>query len=167
MYKIRAILDTQEDVIRTILVDRSINLETLHYTIARSFGFDASEMASFYRSDENWNQGEEIPLFSMSEAGEGISMQNSFLRKTLPNVNDKLIYVYDFFHLWTFYVEVLEISKESDADLPKTILQIGEIPEKAPEKEFTADDFEDDLKDEFGDFGEDFESLDDLDLDNY
>lgn len=164
MYKIRVILDTQEDVIRTVLVDRSINLETLHYIIARSFGFDAQEMASFYRTDHEWNQGEEIPLFSMSEAGEGISMQNSFLRKSLPNVNDKLIYVYDFFNMWTFYVEVIEISEISDSDLPKTILAVGEIPEEAPEKEFLAESFENEQDDEFGD---EFESLDDFDFDNY
>ena len=164
MYKIRVILDTQEDVIRTVLVDRSINLETLHYIIARSFGFDAQEMASFYRTDHEWNQGEEIPLFSMSEAGEGISMQNSFLRKSLPNVNDKLIYVYDFFNMWTFYVEVIEISEKTDQDLPQTILAVGEIPEEAPEKEFLAEDFGNDPDDEFKD---EFESLDDFDFDNY
>ncbi|MEQ6122720.1 hypothetical protein AAON49_00800 [Pseudotenacibaculum sp. MALMAid0570] len=164
MYKIRVILDTQEDVIRTVLVDRSINLETLHYIIARSFGFDGQEMASFYRTDHDWNQGEEIPLFSMSEAGEGISMQNSFLRKSLPNVNDKLIYVYDFFNMWTFYVEAIEILEKTNQDLPKTILSVGEIPQEAPEKEFVAENFGNENDDEFGD---EFESLDDIDFDNY
>ena len=57
MYKIRAILDTEEDVIRTILVDNTINLESLHTIIANSFGFEGHEMASFYRADEDWNQG--------------------------------------------------------------------------------------------------------------
>ena len=168
MYKIRVILDTQEDVIRTVLVSRSINLETLHFTIAKSFGFDGSEMASFYRTDDDWNQGEEIPLFNMSEAGEGVSMQNSFLRKSLPNVGDKLIYVYDFFNMWTFYVETIEISEGSDLELPKTILSVGEIPAEAPEKEFIAEDYGNQLDDEFGeDFGSEFESLDDIDFDNY
>jgi len=168
MYKISVILDAKEDVIRTILVDNSVNLETLHLTIAKSFGFNGLEMASFYRSDNEWNQGEEIPLFNMSEAGEGISMQNCFIRKTLPDVNDKLIYVYDFLHMWTFYVEAIEITKESQDDLPKTILSVGEIPEEAPEKEFVAENLGDDFDDEFEDeFKSEFESLDDIDLDNY
>ena len=137
MYKIRIILDTEEDVIRTLLVARSINMERLHHTIAKSFGFDSTEMASFYRTDDDWNQGEEIPLFSMSEAGEGISMQNSFLRKSLPNVGSKLIYVYDFFHMWTFYVEVIDVFEEENLE-PKIILSIGEIPDEAPKKDFTA-----------------------------
>ncbi len=167
MYKIRVVLDTEEDVIRTLLVGRSINLEALHMSIAEAFGFDGKEMASFYRSDNDWNQGDEIPLFNMSEAGEGISMQNSFLRKTLPHVNDKLIYVYDFFSLWTFYVEVIEISEDSADDLPKTILVVGETPEEAPNKEFVAEDYGNDLGDDFGGFGDQFESLDDIDFDNF
>ena len=167
MYKIRVILDTKEDVIRTILVDDSINLESLHYSIAKAYGFEGQEMASFYRTDDEWNQGEEIPLFNMAEAGEEISMQNCILYETLPEENNKLIYVYDFLKMWTFYVDVIEISSEKRTDLPQTILTVGEIPEEAPEKEFVADKLDDgfgdegDIDDEFGHFDDDF------DFDNY
>lgn len=164
MYKIRVILDTEEDVIRTIMVDHKINLETLHQNIANAFGFDGSEMASFYLSDSEWNQGQEIPLFNMSETGDGISMENTLLEAAMEFVESKMIYVYDFLNMWTFYVEVLEISKETQPNLPKTLLSVGEIPEQAPNKEFIADDFSDDLDDEFG---SEFESLDDFDFDNY
>ncbi|PQJ74636.1 IS1096 element passenger TnpR family protein [Polaribacter gangjinensis] len=169
MYKIRAILDTQEDIIRTILVDDTINLEELHLIIAKSFGFEGHEMASFYRADEDWNQGEEIPLFNMAEAGEDISMENCILNETLPDENDKLIYVYDFLNMWTFYVDVVEISNEKRTDLPKTILAVGEVPKEAPQKQFTAEDFEDEF-DEFGDddmIDEDFDSFDDIEYPEY
>jgi len=155
MYKIRVILDTKEDVLRTILVNPNINLEELHFAIAKAFNFDGKEMASFYKTDHTWNQGEEIPLFDMSDGGESFSMATCQLSETLPNVNDKLIYVYDFLALWTFYVEVIAINDEIDSDLPKTILSVGEIPEKAPEKEFKAtllDDNDDDEFDIFDDF---------------
>lgn len=169
MYKIRAILDTQEDIIRTILVDDTINLEELHLIIAKSFGFEGHEMASFYRADEDWNQGEEIPLFNMAEAGEDISMENCILNETLPDENDKLIYVYDFLNMWTFYVDVVEISNEKRTDLPKTILAVGEVPKEAPQKQFTAEDFEDEF-DEFRDddmIDEDFDSFDDIEYPEY
>ena len=168
MYKLRVILDTEEDVIRTILVDNSINLETLHLTIAKTFDFDGLQMASFYRTDHEWQQGEEIPLFNMSEAGEGISMQQCFIRKTIPEVGDKLIYVYDFLSMWTFYVEAIEVSKETQDDLPKTILSVGTIPKEAPEKEFIAEKSDQDFDDEYDDeFKGEFESLDDIDFDTY
>lgn len=166
MYKIRVILDTKEDIIRTILVDDNQNLENLHVTIAKSFGFKGQEMASFYRTDDEWNEGEEIPLFNMAEAGEGISMQTCILKDTLPEENHKLIYVYDFLNMWTFYVDVVEISDEKRDDLPQTILSVGEIPEKAPEKEFVADKLNNEFDDE-GDIDDEFGHFDDFDYNEY
>lgn len=163
MYKIRVILDTKEDVIRTIAVSNLINLEELHTTIANSFGFNGQEMASFYRTDEEWNQGEEIPLFNMSEFGDELSMQSCQLENTLPEVEHKLIYVYDFLHLWTFYVEVIDISDE-EVNNPSVILSVGEIPEKAPKKEFVAENFDED--EDFDDENE-YGSVDDYDFDDY
>ncbi|GAB7257574.1 hypothetical protein [uncultured Polaribacter sp.] len=163
MYKIRVILDTKEDILRTIIVNNSFNLEDLHFTIAKSFGFEGQEMASFYRTDDEWNQGEEIPLFNMAEAGEGISMQTCVLKDTLPNVNDKLIYVYDFLNMWTFYVDVVDISTDEKQDLPQTILSVGEIPKEAPEKEFVADK----LESEFDEDEDHFDPFDDFDFNEY
>ena len=147
MYKIRVILDTKEDVIRTLTVNNSINLEELHLFIAKAFGFNGQEMASFYRTDFEWNQGEEIPLFNMSEFGDAISMSTCVLKETLPKTNDKLIYVYDFFKMWSFYVEVIECNNELLTE-PKIIMSIGEVPDEAPEKEFVAEKNEDDFSDD-------------------
>lgn len=162
MYKVRVILDTKEDVIRTLLVNELQSLEELHFSIAKSFGFDGQEMASFYRTDHEWNQGEEIPLFNMAEAGEGISMATCLLHKTLPNVNDKLIYVYDFLAMWTFYVEVIEVLNENITE-HKVILSVGEIPSTPQEKVFKADTPNDQFNDEL-DLDDDFNEFDDLEF---
>jgi hypothetical protein len=168
MYKIRIILDTKEDVIRTILVDESVSLENLHATIAASFGFEGQQMASFYRTDDEWNQGEEIPLFNMAEAGEEISMQTCFVDEILPEENSKLIYVYDFLKMWTFYVDVVEISSEIKENLPETILSFGEIPEKEPKKEFVSENLNDELDDEdIDDLDENYGHFDDYDFNEY
>jgi hypothetical protein len=160
MYKVRVILDTKEDVIRTITVNNSINLEELHALIAKSFGFNGQEMASFYRTDFEWNQGEEIPLFNMSEFGNDLSMSTCFLNETLPELHDKLIYVYDFLSMWTFYVEIVAISEEEIIQ-PKIIMSVGEIPDEAPEKEFVAEKTDDEFSDD------EFDSFEDYDFDNY
>ena len=173
IYKIRAILDVTEDVFRDVLIDENASLEDLHKTLTNSFDFNGLEMASFFNTDEDWNQGDEIPLINMSEDLSKSEMRDLTLKDTIGNVNDKLIYVYDFLSMWTFYVEVKDIRENSEnIEVPKITLAFGNVPENAPEKEFKAEKtniVEEDLEDEeFNDFNSDkFDSIDDLDLDKY
>jgi hypothetical protein len=163
-YKIRVVLDVENDVIRDIIVNETINLEELHFIIAKSFGFKGQEMASFYLTNENWEQGEEIPLFNMSEDDNAVAMSSCILSSVLTKEGDKLIYVYDFFSMWTFFVELFKIS-DSEENLPFISLSIGNVPDEAPKKEFTAEDLDTNF-DAFND-DSDFENIDDFDFDNY
>ena len=164
-YKIRVILDVKEDVIRDIVVSNSSDLEQLHFLIAKSMGFNGQEMASFYKTDNDWNQGEEIPLFDMSENGDELSMKTCIVSDTIPNVGDKLIYVYDFFNLWTFFVEVLKVNEDKASCTNPIAFAFGDAPEVAPKKEFIAEKSED----EFDAFNSesDLDNIDDLDFDKY
>ena len=166
-YKFRVILDVEEDVFRDIIVSESINLEELHFTIAKSFGFKGQEMASFYRTDNAWEQGEEIPLFDMSEDGSAPSMQNCLMSETFKLKGDKLIYVYDFMAMWTFFVELSEISNSTEKDLPIIALSFGNTPDEAPEKEFTSESLEEDDDIDIFNDENNFDNIDDIDLDNY
>lgn len=172
VYKIRVVLDVNQDVIRTIAIEGSKTLEDLHNTILKTFGFNGQQMASFYRTDDDWNQGEEIPLISMDESPNALSMTTTTIDQNIEDVGEKLIYVYDFLNMWTFFVELIEVSETIDGELPKLILSIGEVPEQAPEKEFKATQDQNDDPyglDEFGtvdDFGS-MENIDDIDFDNY
>jgi len=165
-YKIRVILDVEKDVFRDIIVNESINLEELHFTIAKSFGFKGQEMASFYLTDDSWEQGEEIPLFDMSEDENSFSMSNCLTSMVLKKEGDKLIYIYDFFSMWTFFVELSEIIDNHEADLPVITLSFGNTPDEAPEKEFIGESSNEDNYDAFDDENN-FENLDDIDFDNY
>ena len=164
-YRIRIILDVKDDVIRDLIVDKSINLEELHFIIAKSFGFKGQEMASFYKTDANWEQGDEIPLFDMSENGDSITMNSCIVADIFKNVGDKLIYVYDFMALWTFFVELSEIKDTTNGKLPILALSFGNVPDEAPEKEFKSEKLTDDF-DAFDDEN-DLENIDDFDFENY
>lgn len=165
-YKIRVILDVEQDVFRDIIVNETINLEELHFIIAKSFGFKGQEMASFYLTDATWEQGEEIPLFDMSEDENSFSMTNCITSMVLKKEGDKLIYIYDFFSMWTFFVELTEIINEIDEELPLIALSFGNTPDEAPEKQFIGEDSEDIGFDAFDDENN-FEDIDDIDFDNY
>lgn len=141
IYKIRVILDAEEDVFRDLEVDEAVTLEELHNIISQSFGFLGNEMASFYTTDENWNQEDEIPLFDMRDEEEGIApMRDTPLNEVLNEQTPKLLYVYDFLNMWTFFVEIADITeKEGGRNYPNLIFSFGELPDSPPEKHFEAD----------------------------
>lgn len=157
--KLRIILDVREDVFRDIYIDSQTNLLDLHKIIAKSFGFSGSEMASFYTTDEDWNQGEEIPLENFSEESNALCMQDIKSADIFKDDDSKLIYIYDLLTMWTFFIEVLKLESSKDIELPHISLSVGVPPEKAPEKHFEAinNDFldtdymssENDFEDEF------------------
>jgi len=158
VYKIRIILDAKEDIFRDIEIKADSTLEDFHNAITQAFGFMGDEMASFYTCDENWNQEEEIALFDMSEGNDSVSLMNeSFLEDTLTRQNPKMIYVYDFLSMWTFFVELADIVEIAEGhNYPNVLFSFGELPDTPPEKNFEADpNF---------DFDETFDRYDDLDF---
>lgn len=148
IYRMRVILDTETDVIRDFEIEATSTLEELHDAVSQSFGFAGNEMASFYRSDENWIQGEELPLVDMGVGEE------TFNEKPLNNIlsenENRLIYVYDFLNLWTFFVELMETAKKDHLKgYPSLIFSHGEVPEPPPDKDFIAEEgFEESINEE-------------------
>ena len=170
IYRFRIILDTDEDVFRDIEIKSSDTLEDLHNAITQAFGFDGQEMASFYKSNEFWEEGEEICLFDLGEEpGEIRVMGEIQIEDAVSREDTKLIYVYDFLSMWTFMVELADIVEiEDGVPYPNLMFAHGQIPEEAPEKEFTSEeiDMEEDFDSEFEeDFDLDPEDYDDLGFD--
>ncbi len=156
VYRFRVILDAEEDVFRDIELLQEHTLEDFHNAIVNSFGFDGTEMASFYVSDNEWNQGEEISQFDFSEGFDSVRLMNeTVLDSILSEDQTRLLYVYDFLNMWTFMIELAEIAEPEDGrDYPNLMFVHGQIPLEAPDKEFIAE------KDEFADDS-------DLDIDDY
>jgi hypothetical protein len=172
-YKIRVILNAKEDVIRDIAIDESETLEDLHNAITNAFGFDGHEMASFYRADKEWNQGEEFPLFDMDdEFSDILTMSELPIDTILTKPSEKLIYVYDFFNMWSFYVELIDTDFHStNLELPSLVFSLGAVPKTAPDVKFENDKksgpkVEEDF-DEFDDDDEDDEDLDEFYEEDY
>ena len=113
----------------------------MHELILLSFNFSADQMASFYTVDEEWNQINEISLMNFDESTD--SMDSILIANILNSQNRKLLYIYDFMNMWTFYVELIEEAQEINNILyPRIIFSVGNVPEKAPDKKFTNEDTE-------------------------
>ena len=168
IYKFRIVLDTLEDVFRDIEIEEEATLEDFHNAITQAFGFDGTEMASFYISDNEWNQGEEIVLFDMSEGQNSVRMMNETALDTVVSRDQtKLIYVYDFFSMWTFYVELADMVEPEDGrDYPNLMYSHGQLPDSPPDKNFEAEQ-DDELSNGYEEEDVDFENLDDIDFDQH
>lgn len=164
IYRFRIILDTEEDVFRDLEIAKTASLEDLHNAVNQSFGFDGAEIASFYLSDDEWNQGEEFSQFDMSETpGEVRVMHETILEDILSERQTKLLYVYDFLNMWRFMVELAEIAEpEEGVTYPNLMYVHGQIPDQAPDIAFEAekDDFESEYDDDY-----DVDDLEDLSFD--
>lgn len=138
IYRFRIILDVKEDVLRDIEIEETATFEDLHLAITQAFGFLGNEMASFYRSDQEWTQGEEMPLEAMDPSQESCGVQA--LNSVISTDQHHLIYVYDFLNLWTFFVELMEVGETiTGTTYPNLIHAQGEVPEEAPEKLFESE----------------------------
>ncbi len=165
IFRFRVILDTHDDVFRDIEIEASATLEDFHNAITQAFGFGGQEMASFYTSNDLWEQNEEIALFDMSEGEAVIRVMNeTSVDDVVSEKETKLIYIYDFLNMWTFLVELAEIAEpEAGMIYPNLMFAHGEIPDEAPDKEFVVEggeDEDDDFDEEYDMDPEDYDNLD-------
>lgn len=188
IFKFRVIINTEEDVFRDVEIETNDTFESFHKAILSAFDFDEGEMASFYLSDETWSQGEEVTLMEMHEGGQGTktkSMSDVKLAELLSSPDDKLVYVYDFLRMWSFYVELVEVKKAAPSTIyPRVTLVYGDAPDQSSKEpdlfgDFEFDDDESDdyrtgdpeidayLDEDTDDDFDSFSSLDDLDGDRY
>ncbi len=152
IFKFRVILDTEEDIFRDVDIQNDCSFINLHECIQQSFAFSGKEMASFYRSDEFWEKGEELPLMNMGGAelgAPGLSMDDLVLKDHIKEVHERFLYVYDFLRMWCFYVELIEIYEpKKEVVYPIMSFELGEAPDEESKEVDLLDDFD------LGDLGE-------------
>ena len=158
IFRIRTILDVNNDVLRDIEIDETSLLKDLHISIIKSYGFEGKEMASFFKTNENWEQGDEMSLIDL---GVSKDYSNESLNTIFSSKNNRLLYVYDFLVLWTFFIEVMQVSEiDKNIKYPNLVFSQGEVPKDPSIKIFE----ESPRKDEES---EEDEGYDDLDYDKY
>ncbi|MDO5509078.1 MAG: hypothetical protein Q4F57_00140 [Weeksellaceae bacterium] len=164
--KLRAILDTEEDVFVDILIHPDQSLEDLHLALKKVLGKTDENPALFYFSNEEWMQGGEVVMPEFKDSEDDALMNEVSIDVAFDVVGKKMIYIYDFIDAWTFYCECVEISDFQAEDLPAVVMQYGEIPDAPPGNSLDFDDFDDlsndgfeeDMDDDFaGEFEDEYD----------
>lgn len=175
-YKFRVLIDTNTgtDVFRDIVIGANDNLERFYKSIIQAFDFRDDQMASFYKSNDEWDKGQEITLVDMGFSDNTdpvLIMSETKLSEVITEPNQKLILVHDFMRMWCFLIELVETISKNTAN-PQVVLAVGDAPDESS-KELDGDDamiygetldLGDDFDDIFSDGDDDF---DDEDLDGF
>lgn len=134
IYKFRVLLESEEDIFRDIETKSTQNFDDFHEIIVASFGFDNSQMASFYLSNDDWEKGQEISLFDMQieekEQDKVLVMENTLINSQVNCAGARILYSYDFLNMRNFFIELTEIKVKEDEDAfyPKVVYGKGEVP---------------------------------------
>jgi len=161
IYRFRMILDAEEDVFRDIELEQDNTFEDLHNAILQSFGIEGHEMATFYLSDEDWNQGEAIAQADLFDEPCRL-MADTLLQDVFSEDQKNALYIYDFLNMWTFFVECMEEAESvAGASYPNLVFSHGHLPAEPPPKRFEesqdnnqeeeSDDWDDEWNDDHSD----------------
>ncbi len=169
--RLRVLVDTDgnDNVFRDIEIPSNTSFEEFHLAIQDQFNFDNSQMASFYESDDDWERGDEVMLMDMSMDDKQVVrlMRDTLVGEILSKPNQKMLYIFDFLVMWTFFIEVVSIGKfSSDVEYPKVLLSVGDSPEQDSK---SAEDLFGAMKSEMmpgSEFDEDEDDLDEFDMEN-
>jgi hypothetical protein len=145
--KFRIYFEEDDSVYRDISIRHKQTFFDLHEAILKAYEFDNKHQATFYRSNDNWQRGREISLdtYDKSYRVAPLLMKDTSIGSEIKDTNQKFIYVYDFNKLWTFQVELINVSKEENPKLtyPAVVRKEGIGPSQYGTKSILGERFSD------------------------
>lgn len=136
VYKFKVSIDEDDNFLREIEIKPSQSFLEFHDVIQNCVALPEGEMASFYICDIKWRKQQEISLVGFDDGGEDdetgkniLVMNKTHLKDCINNPNEKLIYVYDFLKMHTFYLELFKIYQcDETITFPRCTKSIGDLP---------------------------------------
>ena len=166
IYLFRIISDENPEFFRDLVADASDTFLDFHQVLQKDLGFDHTQLASFFITNHQWEKQQEITLIDMMQ-DPGLTtatMEQTTLGEHLHELNQRMIYVFDFFSDRAFFIELIELSEETS---PRQTPFIGHSkgdapPQLAMDRLLDDEGLEDPLA---GEFDQEDLRLDDIDPD--
>ena len=115
IYLFRIISDENQGFFRDLVIDGSDTFLDFHHALQENLGFDPSQLASFFITNEMWEKQLEITLIDMMQDQSilTVTMEQATLEEYITEESQHMIYVFDFFSERAFFIELLEKSDQS------------------------------------------------------
>jgi len=131
IYLFRIVSDKDPNFFRDVVTEGSDTFLELHQVLQENMGYDANQLASFFITNELWEKEHEIALIDMmQDPNQGTpTMDQVTLDEYLTEINQRMIYVFDFFAERAFYMELIEMEDQtSSKDTPFVAQEGGDPP---------------------------------------
>jgi len=141
-YKFKVTLEDQDNFSREIELRSNQSFEDFHNIMLECGDFDGRELASFFLCDSQWRKTLEITLFDMDFEENGdkspndekhqlLTMNNANLKNVINDPHQRIMYVYDFLEMWTFYIELFKVvPADPKATYPRITKSTGKVIKK-------------------------------------
>jgi len=142
IYLFRIVSDEDPNFFRDVVAEGSDTFLELHQTLQENMAYDANQLASFFITNDLWEKEQEITLIDMmQDPNQGTpTMDQVTLDEYLLEINQRMIYVFDFFAERAFYMELIEMADESSSKDTPFVAQAGGDPPPQLAFDLLADD---------------------------
>jgi hypothetical protein len=145
--KFRIFFEDDDSIYRDVAIRHTQTFFDLHEAILKAYGFDSKHKATFYRSNDHWQQGREISLdvYDKEYKAPPLLMKETTVCSEIRIPGQKFVYNYDFNKSWNFLVELINVSKDENPKLsyPVVIRTEGIAPSQYGTKELLGARFAD------------------------
>lgn len=145
--RFRVYFEEDESVYRDIAVRHTHTFLDLHQAILKSYEFDSKHAATFFRSNDQWQQGREISLevYDKSYKAPPLLMAETKIAAEIKSPNQRFMYQYDFVKGWNFLIELINVSNEEDPakEYPALVRSVGLAPSQYGTKSMLGEKFAD------------------------
>ena len=114
IYLFRIISDENPDFFRDLVAGGTDTFLDFHNTLQKELGYDPTQLASFFITNQDWEKEHEITLIDMmQEPGvTSYTMDQVTLEEHIKEFNQRMIYLYDFFSDRAFFIELIEMEDQ-------------------------------------------------------
>ncbi|MFY0642920.1 MAG: hypothetical protein JXR19_00480 [Bacteroidia bacterium] len=129
VFRFRLTFEDVDDVERIFDVSGRNTFSQFHFAIQDAINFDRIKVASFYKANDLWRQGEE---FCTEAKANTRSAEVAVLAKNIDDPYQKFLYRYDESGGdWHMRLEVIKLSKEQEGlEYPLLVKSIGASPKQ-------------------------------------
>jgi hypothetical protein len=117
--KFRVYWEEDDAIYRDVVVKHTQSFTELNNIILKAFEFDQKHDATFFRSNDVWKKGREISkaVYDKEYVAPPLLMEETTIGSEIIDTNQHFIFLYDFVKSWTFLIELIQVIKNTDADM--------------------------------------------------